>query len=178
MSRGPALLRRLPRLWRSAGNVWVPVPKEEQAQYPALAADFAFLDKHLLPSFVELDRRAQHEQNRFRRQQLLILLGGAITTVLGATQAALDEAWPGWLVAVTGAALGALTFVARRRDSLSRYLSARLRAEQLRSLYFRYLGHVGEFADEQQRRAALVGAVESLRHGTVGIDLQQRTESA
>lgn len=168
MLHRPALLRRLPRLWWDRGEVWVPVPKDEQATYPALADDFAFLDEHLLPAFVDLDRRAQREQNRFRRQQLLILLGGAITTVLGAAQAALaDAAWPGLLVAVTGAAVGALTFVARRRDSLSRYLSARLRTEQLRSVYFAYLGRVGEFAEGPRRQAALVGAVESIRHGPV-----------
>lgn len=166
MTRKLALLRRLPSLRAADGAVWAPVPEEEQADYPALADDFAFLDEHLLPSFVELDREAQQEQNRFRRSQALILLGGAVTSVLGATQAAVaDASWPGLLVGITGAAVGSLTFVARRRNSLGRYLRARLGAEQLRSLYFRYLGQLGEFADTQHRRAALVGAVESIKHG-------------
>lgn len=167
MPARPALLRRLPRLWWGEGEVWVPVPEEEQANYPALVDDFAFLDEYLVPAFAELDRCAQREQNRFRRQQLFLLLGGVATTVLSMAQVAVEDPWPGVLVAVTGAAVGALTFVARRRRSLGRYLSARLRAEQLRSLYFAYLGRIGEFADEQRRQAALVGAVESTKHRTL-----------
>lgn len=177
MSRGPAILRRLPRLWWSSTQVRVPVPEDEQAAFPELADDFAALDEYLVPSFLELDRRAQYEQNRFRRQQVLILVGGALTTVLGATQAALeDSAWPGLFVAVTGAAVGALTFIARRRGSLGRYLEARLSTEQLRSLYFAYLGRVDEFADEKQRRARLVGAVESIRYGTFPDSLRTEHE--
>ena len=160
-----AVLRRVPRLWEGDTTVMPPVPVEDHKRYPTLADDFTFLHEELVPAFLELDRRARREQNRFRRQQLLIFVGGSATTVLGAVQAALsDVAWPGFLVAVTGAAVGALTFVARQRGSHRTYLHARLRAEQLRSLYFRYLGRMGEFADGGARRGTLIAAVETIRH--------------
>ena len=48
-------------------------------------------------------------------------------------------AWPGVVVATLGAATSALITVARRQGSLLNYLTARVRAERLRSLYFEYL---------------------------------------
>lgn len=165
MRRRVALLRRLPRLWWRGGDVWLPVPEDQRAAYPTLADDLAFLDEHLGPAFVELDRVAQREQNRFRRQQLSILMGGAVTTVLGGVQAAFaSAAWPGFLLAVTGAAVGSLSFVSRNRNSRGRYLGARLRAEQLRSLYFAYLGRLDAYAHEQTRKRELVAAVARIRH--------------
>lgn len=163
--RRPPVLRRLPRMrWRDV-SPQPPVAPDEYAKYPSLADDLAFLDAELVPTFVDLDRRAQREQNRFRRQHLLILVGGLATTMLGALQAALaDAAWPGIAVAIVGAAVGSFTFVSRQRRSQSAYLHARLRAEQLRSLCFRYLGRVGEFTDQDRRAQRLVGAIEAIKN--------------
>lgn len=160
-----AALRRFPRLWWRETEVWPPVTPEEQARYANLADDFAVLDDELVPAFVELDGRAQREQNRFRRQQILIFLGGFVSTVASAAQAALVAAWPGLVVAVTGAGVATLTFVARQRRSRRSYLHARLRAEQLRSVYFLFLGRVDRFADPGARRGALVAAVEAIKYG-------------
>jgi hypothetical protein len=70
----------------------------------------------------------------------LAIGGGLLTTAFGALQAWLQTApWPGVVVATLGAATSALTTVARRQGSLQNYLTARVRAERLRSLYFEYL---------------------------------------
>jgi hypothetical protein len=161
----PALLRRLPRLrWREP-TVWPPVPPEQYARYPTLADELALLEEHLLPAFVDLDRGAQREQNRFRRQQVLIFVGGFAATVFGAVQAALGEAsWPGLLVAVTGAAVGSLTFAAHRRGSQHKYLHARLRTERLRSLYFCFLARAGPFAEDEHRTRTLIRSVEAIKN--------------
>jgi hypothetical protein len=159
----PVILRRLPRMrWRDP-TVYPPVPTSQQRSYPALVDDLAVLEKELVPAFVELDRQAQLDQNRFRRQQLAIFVGGFITAVFGAVQAALaDTSWPGLVVGITGAAVGSLTLVAHQRGSHRGYLHARLRAEQLRSLCFMYLAGVGDFADSGQRTPKLIAAVESI----------------
>lgn len=161
----PAALRRLPRLrWHDPPSS-APVGPADADRFPALADDLQVLSEELEPVFVDFDRRALREQNRFRRQQVLLFAGSLTTTVLGAVQAALGgTAWPGWLVAVTGGFMTALTFVARHRSSHLRYLETRLQAEQLRGLFFRYLGRMGPFAgDDARRRNALAAHVEMIR---------------
>jgi hypothetical protein len=64
-------------------------------------------------------------------------------------------AWPGVVVATLGAGTSALITVARRQGSLVSYLSARVRAERLRSLYFEYIASspaTGEATRHQKLR--------------------------
>jgi hypothetical protein len=135
-----ALLAALPR-WRLR-------PDPPQAlldpaadrRYLLLREQIADADRLIYPFFAECDVTAQVEQNRHRWFTVLAVTGGLLTTVFGALQAWLQTApWPGVVVATLGAATSALTMVARRQGSLQNYLTARVRAERLRSLYFEYL---------------------------------------
>jgi hypothetical protein len=109
-------------------------------RYPSLAERAGEADAIVYPAFAEQDGVALVEQNRYRWFAVLAIVGGFVTTVFGALQAWLQSArWPGVVVATLAAATTALSTVARRQDSREHYLTARLRAERLRSLYFENL---------------------------------------
>lgn len=72
--RPPPLLARFPALRAPAASAPV-IPAGRRAAYPALAADFEVLDRELTPAFERYDAEALRDQNRYRRQQVLILLG-------------------------------------------------------------------------------------------------------
>jgi hypothetical protein len=145
------------RRWRTRRERWsvlsvfprwpfraaIPAPLLEAAatsRYETLAPRAAEANAVIYPAFADDDAEALVEQNRFRWFQVLAIVGGLLTTVFGAAQAWLQSArWPGVVVATLAAATTALTTVARRQDARQHYLTARLRAERLRSLYFRNL---------------------------------------
>lgn len=81
-----ALLNRFPRL-RAPSDSRPVIPPDKRDAYPELAEDFAALDDQVAKVFTEYDEAALREQNRYRRQQVLILLGSALLTGLGGLQA-------------------------------------------------------------------------------------------
>jgi hypothetical protein len=110
-----------------------------RARYPSLQSRLAELDAAVVEPFVTHDHEALAVQRRHRQFQLALIVGAALTSALGALQAAVDAAWTGIAVAVVGAAATAVGNQQRRRAPLRQYLTARAKAEELRSLYFRYL---------------------------------------
>jgi hypothetical protein len=127
-----------------------PFPDAEKASYPALADRFATVDSEVLPAFLESDAVATAAQIRYRRFRLTLIVGAGLTTIAGALLAALGGAiWPGLVVAVLGLATTAIANLFRRDQPFERYLTSRAQAEQLRSVYFRYLSGV----DGDNRRA-------------------------
>jgi hypothetical protein len=162
----PVLFRRFPRpRWRAQPGAAI-VPPEEREAHPALARDLALLDDELLPAFRRLDALALFEQNRFRRQQVVLILGGAATTVFAAVQASLSgQTWPGLAVSLLAGATTTVSATARRRGSLDAYFTARVRAERLRRLYFRFLGGRDVPVAAEARRRWLVAAVVAVEQG-------------
>ena len=73
----PALLKRFPSLTAPASSGAV-LPPGLGERYPALAEDIDVLDRVVRPAFVESDRAALIEQNRHRRQQVVLAVGAAI----------------------------------------------------------------------------------------------------
>ena len=158
------LLARFPRLRDPAVSFPV-IPPATRAEYPALADDLAALDTVVSPEFSRYDLAALRDQNRHRRQQMLVLLGSAVVTGLGGIQAALpDHRWPGVALAVAGVLLATSSQWARERGTLDGYLDARIKAERLRALYFRYLSHTDPYAGDD-RTAELRRAVLAVRAG-------------
>jgi hypothetical protein len=157
------LLKTFPRL-RPPDSY--PVISEKRRQlYPALAADFEVIDRELTPAFEECDVAALRHQYRYRRQQVFILLGSALVAGLGGLQAALsDQRWPGVLLMVLGIVLAASSRFAKEQTSLNHYLTERLKAERLRSQYFRYLSRTGKYADDD-REFVLRRAVIAIQRG-------------
>ena len=151
-----ALLGGLPR-WRLRPEPPAALLEPDTARrYPLLRQQIVDADRLIYPFFAECDTTAQIEQNRHRRFTVLAIAGGLLTTVFGALQAWLQTAaWPGVVVATLGAGTSALVTVARRQGSLVSYLSARVRAERLRSLYFEYIASspaTGEATRHQKLR--------------------------
>jgi Protein of unknown function (DUF4231) len=129
------------------------------AAAPALGADFDVLDDELLPLFYELDEGALRAQNDFRLGQLLVIVGGAAATALGAVQAALGGGVTeiGIAEALVAGALAAVVAHVRGRQAQKEYFTTRLKAERLRGEYFLFLGRVEPYdaADDDERRLRL-----------------------
>jgi Protein of unknown function (DUF4231) len=161
----PAVIKRFPRLRYNPESSPLVKPAERHA-FPGLAEDFAFLDRELMPAFAELDVAALREQNRYRRQQIILIAGALLVTVFGAVQAWLrGQAWPGIFVGVLSLAMSAVTATGRQRDTQGTYLSARVKAERLRGLYFTYLAGSVADGDSETRRKALIASVAAVKHG-------------
>jgi hypothetical protein len=66
------------------------VSMEVQKQSPLFADDFKTLDDELMPYFRELDAEALRVQNQFRLDQVRLIFGGALATILGAVHGSLS----------------------------------------------------------------------------------------
>jgi hypothetical protein len=122
------------------------IPPDKWAAYPALAADLQFLERELTPVFHKHDLAALGDQNRYRRQQVLILVGSALASGLAGLQVVFADArWPGLLLAVLGALLASSTVWAHEARSRDGYQDHRVKAERLRGLYFLYLGRLAAY---------------------------------
>lgn len=157
MLRSFALFKRLPQLvWRPKKDEQI-LSLETQNQYADFKADFEILEKKLMPYFRDFDNEALRAQNQFRRQQVIMIVGGVIAATLGAIQAALtDESWPGLAEAVLTAWLTMVAFFVRELGAQKKYFSHRLKAETLRGEYFQFLGRLGDYADDADREANLI----------------------
>ena len=130
------------------------IPDGMRQGYPALAADFALLDRVVGPAFHETDLAALRHQNRYRRQQLTILVGSVLASGLGGLQALFtDQRWPSAALALLGVALAASSRATSESSSQTEYLVERVKAERLRALHFRFLSRTGPYADEHRDRA-------------------------
>jgi hypothetical protein len=165
----PALIARFPRLfWRPAeagtwDNDWPVVSGQSLDDYPWLRADLAVWPDQLERRFRQLDHRAQILQNRFWRQRVLLIGGGLLATSLATVQAA----WGGghvWLAAIQAVLTGLLAGLAvllRSRRAQYGYLSARLKAERIKSEFYLFLARAGDYAHDD-REAALSQAVDDI----------------
>jgi hypothetical protein len=159
----PTFLALRPRLFWRAGERYPMVSAELRAASPALADDFEVLDRELLPDFYELDEGALRAQNTFRLGQLLVIVGGAAATSLGAVQAALGGGVTeiGIAEALVAGLLAAAVAYVRGRQAQREYFTTRLKAERLRGEYFLFLGRVAPYDsdDDAERLRRLRGQV-------------------
>lgn len=162
------LLARFPRL-RTPAASWPVVPADRRAAYPGLADDFEVLDQVVTPAFERFDVQALCDQNRYRRQQVFVLLGSAILTGLGGLQAVVPgQRWPGLLLAALGVLLAASSRWAGERSSLATYLDARVKAERLRAVHFEFLSRTGRYAGPDR--------VPALRRAVIAVEAGKEPE--
>lgn len=162
------LLARFPKLRTPAASRPV-VPVDKRAGYPAFAADFEVLDQVVAPAFERFDVQALCDQNRYRRQQVFVLLGSAILTGLGGLQAVVPgQRWPGLLLAALGVLLATSSRWAGERSSLSTYLDARVKAERLRAVHFEFLSRTGRYAGDSR--------VPALRRAVIAVEAGKEPE--
>jgi Protein of unknown function (DUF4231) len=148
--RRPALIARFPRLvWRPpAADTWPVVSQQHLASYPELAVDLELWITQVEPRFRRLDQQAMMLQNQFWLQNVALIIGGLIATSIGAVQAAVGggiEALAAVQAILTGLLAG-LTVLIRSRRAQHGYLTARLKAERIKSEFFLFLGRVGNYA--------------------------------
>jgi hypothetical protein len=155
----PTFLARLPRLRWRPGPSDALIRPEVRAAAPALEPEFDVLEAELEPTFYDLDEGALRAQNDFRLGQLLVILGGALATALGAVQAALGGGVTeiGVAEALVAGALAAVVAYVRGRGAQREYFTGRLKAERLRGEYFFFLGRVTPYdvEDDDERRRLL-----------------------
>jgi hypothetical protein len=161
-----ALFKRLPTLrWQPQQDQQIVAPAD-QARYTLFAEDFSSLERELMPHFRELDNQALRRQNQSRLEQLILIFGGVLASALGAFHVAFaDATWLGIPEAAVALILVAISQRARGFKAQEMYLTQRLKAELLRGEYFLYLGHLGPYADPQQRRQQLVRRVTEIISG-------------
>jgi hypothetical protein len=162
--RRPALLVRFPSL-RTPGTSWPPVPPKTADDYPELAADIATAEQEVGPAFREADLAALRHQNRYRRQQVVLVLGSALLTGFGGLQAVfLHQRWPGLVLGLLGALLAVLSTAVNELNALEGFMSERVKAERLRSVCFRFLSRTGRYAGAD-RVSVLRRVVNTIRSG-------------
>lgn len=149
-------------LWRlpfgKGPRLWPPTPPTVKGDYPSLQPRFEELEAELLDRFTEHDRSALRAQVVHRRYQLFLAVGVAVSSFLGALQAALEDLrGVGVALSIVGLVTTAVANQQRREAALVRYLRERAKAEELRSLYFHYLSGVGGLTrtDLRKRVAAI-----------------------
>jgi hypothetical protein len=162
---GPALFRRFPWRWRSPGYKQILPPGTLGAEDPEFGPDLTVLAEEVLPYFQRFDTDALRRQHQFRRDQILLIFGGALAAVLGAIQAAVpSETWPSLVETILAGLLTGVAFRQRALRAREGYSNSRLKAETLRSEYFLYLARVGQYADDETRIERLIRRVVAIRN--------------
>jgi hypothetical protein len=162
--RRPALLVRFPSL-RTPRTSWPPIAPKTADDYPDLAVDIATVDEVVGPAFREADLEALTHQNRYRRQQVVIIFGSALLSGFGGLQAVFaDQRWPGLVLGVLGALLAVLSTAVDELKALEHFMAERVKAERLRSACFRFLSRTGRFAGPD-RESVLRRVVNTIRSG-------------
>lgn len=162
--RRPALLVRFPSL-RTPQKSGPLVPPQTAADYPELADDITTADQVVGPAFREADLAALRHQNRYRRQQVVIILGSAVLTGFGGLQAVFPEhRWPGLVLGLLGALLAVLSTAVNELNALEGFMTERVKAERLRSACFRFVSRTGRYAGAD-RVSVLRRVVNTIRSG-------------
>lgn len=134
--------------------------------YPLLADAIHEANQAVAPALHECEVAALRSKERARLLVVLAIAAGFGATLSAALQIWLrDEPWPGVLLAASGAAAAVLAVVARGGDDPD----VRVRAEQLRALYFDHLAAppAADDAEREERSRDLATAVARLRHESV-----------
>lgn len=117
------------------------------ADFPDIAARIEDLEAVVTPEFDRADRAAIDTQVRLKHHRLTEIGGGVLVAVFALLRLALgdDARWAGGAAAVVAAGTGVVAVVGRRHG-LEQWLDNRRIAEELRSLYFRWIVSVPEEA--------------------------------
>jgi Protein of unknown function (DUF4231) len=158
----PALMARFPKpfWWRPDPDQpwprdWPVLPPDADELYPQLVPDFQIWRVELERPFRRLDHDGQLLQQQFWRQQVTLIAGGLLATGLGAFQAANGGGNRGVAaaLAVLAGLLTGLTAQVRARRAQQGYLTARLKAERIKSEFFLFLARAGAYAgDDREQR--------------------------
>lgn len=160
------LFRRLPRSHPLPSEEII--SSEERSKHPAFASEFAILQDTLMPAFHELDNEALDCQNRYRSMYLILIVGSMLATILIVFQISfLAATWLDIIGTIIALILTIATSVLQAFKYQERYYNARLGAERLRSEYFLFLGHLGQY-ENSDRAQQLERRIIQIRKGAEG----------
>ncbi len=144
------LFKQRPR-FHPLSEEMTPIVKDTE-KYPALAADFKVLEDILVPTYHKHDRNAITLQNAYWWTYVVLIVGGAIATILGILQLVISVDSVGIAGAIVAAFMGCATLALNSFHYQERYMDSRLVAEELRGEYFLFLGRLGDYRGEGQER--------------------------
>jgi hypothetical protein len=161
------LFKRLPTLRSPKEQDSTPIISDEvKKEYgPTFEEDFRILGQVLEPSFTKFDVRALQMQNRFRRQQVLLIAVGFLVTSFGAIQATFSGLkWPGIVEAILAGVLTIFAQYARNSKTQEKFMNTRLIAESLRAEYFLFLARIHPYRTDNvdERRKMLTQRVAAI----------------
>ena len=134
-------------------------------EYQLLAPDLTVWCEQVESRFRRLDHQAQILQNQFWRQRVTLIAGGLVATSLATVQAAMGGGKVYLAVPQAGLTglLAGLTVLVRSRRAQHGYLSARLKAERIKSEFFLFLTQAAPYAsgDRVTRLLQEVGDIEA-----------------
>ena len=155
------VFKRFPKFHPLPKKEYPLVPPEERDKYPLLKDDFNTLDKILVPVFHELDNDALIQQNNYRWIYVILIFVGSLATIFGIFQIAFPSTdWPGIVEALIAGILSIGTGFSGTFKHQKHYFDKRLAAEELRSIYFLFLGHYAPYQNEHTREVQLREQVE------------------
>jgi hypothetical protein len=165
----PALLRRFPTLWYRDTPPAPVVSYALRAELPLLDDELAYLERTVGPRYRALDRAALRAQHAFRLTSLVLILGSAIATSLGAAQTASGggSLSLGVAEAVVAALVSGMVVYARGRGFQQTYLQNRVAAERVKSQYYLFVARAGIYAldNDAQRGRQLELALNAIAAG-------------
>ncbi|GAA3875763.1 hypothetical protein GCM10022243_45850 [Saccharothrix violaceirubra] len=123
--------------------------------YPLLADAVHEADRIVAPVLHECEVEAARERERVKLRTVLALGAGFATTTFGAVQVWLaDTAWPGVVLAASGAVAAILVVLIRDGEDPVH----RTRADRLRTLYFDHLATPPPAAEDRENRLRVLTA--------------------
>ena len=135
---------------------------DELTRYPAIMADLELLDKYLLPAFWNFNQKARHYQSRYYYYQRIFIIGAFLTTVISVVNSFVHatefSTIPGLIIskeminiflgictAIISARATYYTLLANYGEPRQRWARYRRLTEELRMLYFKFLGRLEPF---------------------------------
>jgi len=153
------LTKRLP--FRAVGAS--PIFDGDKAEFPGLASRFAVLETEVEPSFAQLDGAALSAQRRHRLVRLWLMILAFSATVFGALEGVSGGRWAGVAVLIVGGAATVVSRIEAKTLPGATYLAQRAKAEELRSLYFRFLAGDDDNSEPGEWANWLAGKVSDVK---------------
>lgn len=163
-----ALFKRFPKIRYKPNDDPIIQLKDREPFDSSYGAEFTALENMLSERYHELDGKALQMQNQFRRQQVILVLGGATITILGAIQAASSQSMvPGIFEAIIAGCLTIFTYYVRESKTQETYLDSRLKAEELRGECYLFLAQVWPYNEPslEKRKQLLDKRVDNIVTG-------------
>jgi hypothetical protein len=141
---------------------------QDLTRFPVIMADLEVLEKYLMPAFWNFNQKARHYQSRYYYYQRIFIIGAFLTTVVSVVNSFIHASSPEvsfGLLTITASAINVFlgictaiisaratyyTLLANYGEPRQRWARYRRLTEELRMLYFKFLGRLEPFNTEDR----------------------------